>query len=351
MSERALFSLIHVSDLHIAEVDHSSGNGAALPPVAWAVAKGLPYADGLIGHGAAALRDLESLVRSARFPRGVPRRLLVSGDFTRCGSAKELALAHDFLGPGILLGRITAGLGAPPRRTLSIPGNHDQWGGFNLPVTGAPSHYASSNIAQNAALSVGPLPACERIALPEGHQLTVFQVDSDADVPRLSSNRLLARGEFDSQLAALRKKVPHTPPASGEIRVLIIHHSYSCRNYKLAMGGLSKRALFRFVSDYGIRIVLSGHTHVCEAADITNPATNAVVAREISCGSSAQLDHVPPSWTSKPAQWGGRQVPNSLVMHDILKFDDGSLLWRARPHYRDVITGFQDIKNWWEFRV
>lgn len=342
MASRELLTLIQVSDLHIGPIDPGGSGDSAAHPAIGRILTLMPFLDGLIGHHGESLRNLESFIRGLPRQRGVPRRLLVSGDFTRSGGLHELALADDYLHASVNIGTSAApvltGLQAPrpappgvPATVLDIPGNHDHWGGANSPVSGRPSVYPGAAFAH-------PRPLRTAVPLPDGRTLVIARIDSDADVNPMSVGRGLARGAFRSQLPLLTQQLGAPDPS--EIRVLAIHHSYSHRGTTLQMQRRSREALLDFLRMHAIRIVLTGHTHVCDHFEIRDGHGH-LVAHELCCGSTTQLDHVPHAWRTvlhTPANL--RRTPNSLLMHQLESDASGHLWWRAWPHYRDPIAGF-----------
>ncbi|MEX8519438.1 MAG: metallophosphoesterase [Leptothrix sp. (in: b-proteobacteria)] len=344
MATQDLLTLIHVSDLHIGPIDPGGSGDSAAHPAIGKMLMLMPFLDGLIGHHGESLRNLESFIRGLPRQRGVPRRLLVSGDFTRSGGLHELALADDYLHSTVNIGTSAApvltGLQVPrpsppavPAMVLDIPGNHDHWGGTNGPISGAPSVYMGAKFANS-----GPLRTV--VPLPNGRELVIARVDSDADVYPMGMARGLAWGAFRSQLPLLARQLGASNP--NEIRVLAIHHSYSHCGKTLRMQRSSRDALLKFLRAHDIQVVLTGHTHVCDHFEIRDNHGN-LVAHELCCGSTTQLDHVPHAWRPwlrTPAK--SRRTPNSLFMHRLETDNSGRLWWHARPHYRDPVAGFVD---------
>lgn len=337
MGDRVLMTLLQVSDLHIGPIDPAgTGNATVLPAVGKALSS-VPHADGLIGHGAGGLRDLAAFVRRLPPMPGVPQQLLVTGDFTRCGALAELALANEYFRGALQLGATGTPVGLrSPRDPLSVPGNHDQWGGRNVPLSGARKRFDSAPFAR-------PFPQRDAIALPEGNRLELLQIDSDADVPPASLARVLARGHFRSQLAALRAMLKAQPPRSDDLCVLVVHHSYSHVGSSLRMQHRSRVELLRLLRDFRIRLMLSGHTHVSDRFEIRDQ-DGTLVAHELCCGSTAQLDYLPPEWHALLTRQAARYPkPNSLLLHRLVRESSGRLVWTARPHYRSHTLGFRDI--------
>src|SRR5262249_40525625 len=145
-------------------------------------------------------------------------QIIVTGDLSRQGDARELALARLYFESEIDLnppnGRYV-GLYAGDN-ALAIPGNHDHWAGAPLPIGASVSNYY-----QYFGRS---LPAVRSVALDSrGRMLTLIEIDSDADVRPNSVQRAFARGSFCSQLHALDTMLK--PRTDVEVRALIIHHA------------------------------------------------------------------------------------------------------------------------------
>lgn len=83
--------LVHVSDLHIGELDPVNGN-AKLSRSAGTLVKNTAAFDGLLGHQARSLRDLAAYVKDLKKTHPA-LRVVVTGDYTRSGGAAEHELS------------------------------------------------------------------------------------------------------------------------------------------------------------------------------------------------------------------------------------------------------------------
>lgn len=315
-----LATIVHVSDLHIGVPDPRTGNGSTTADLR-VLASTFSTFHGSLGHQARSLRELQSFVtRLAK--SGEPFELLVTGDFTRCGEHRELQLAYDYLVSDVQLrpGTPPAGLrlGALPER---VAGNHDHWGGYNLPTSIAPSVFPTSTLQPATGFPyITPKGAV-------GSRPVVFiGVDSDSDVPPGSLRRMLARGHFLSQLQKLGQQLG--PNTADEIRILVIHHARHEQGFKLRMSLASRTALDAFCAVKGIRVVLSGHTHKPHAGGVSG-------VLEVCSPSTTQIDKAPPGWVN----WrGGRPSvhfeQNGLIVHR-LHDDGGAIRWDAHVMTRD----------------
>lgn len=324
---RPLATFLHISDLHIGSIDPTTGDAAISPAVQLGL-DNLPLFDGLLGHRAKALRDLAEFVNCMR-ESDEKFQIIVTGDLSRQGDAPELALARRFfeseidLSPpnGRYVGLYTGG------NTLTIPGNHDHWAGVSLPIGATPSNYYH--------YFVRSLPTTRHIPLGrKGHVLTLIEIDSDADVPPNSIQRVFARGSFRSQLLKLDKVL--APQDEFEVRVLVIHHALTWTRFGLAMTASTKLELDRFLLQHGIRVILCGHTHM---ASMRRHYAGTRECWECGAGSTTQFDTVPLKWRRRlRKQIKAILKPNSLILHRI--FDvEGRLEWSATTYVRTA-TGF-----------
>jgi hypothetical protein len=318
---------IHVSDLHIGDIDPQNGD-ALVPNSARRIFQNLPYLDGLLGHHGRALRELAEFC--AQFTeRKEPFDLLVTGDFTRCGSASEIATAQRFFAASVDLNAPTGNfvglnLGAVPE--ASITGNHDQWGGVNRPWRGGP-------LASNALVPKA-MPFVLDSTLANGRRLLLAGIDTDADISPKGVARILARGSFQNQLVALEQKLPSR--TLSDIRVLMLHHSIAHSGFVLKIEHASKAALFTFLADLGFSLVLSGHTHeqLFSKIRIQSSGGAASLIEELTCGSTTQHDQVPYNWRSLLGNRPARAWPaNTLMVHKLVGVA-GATMWDTEAFVR-----------------
>jgi DNA repair exonuclease SbcCD nuclease subunit len=318
---------VHVSDLHIGDVDPQSGD-ALVPKSARRIFQNLTYLDGLLGHHGRALRELAEFC--AKFSeRKEPFELLVTGDFTRCGSASEIATAQRFFTASVDLNApngnlVGLNLGAVPE--ASITGNHDQWGGTNRPWGGGP--------LASQALVPQDMPFVLTSTLANGRRLLLAGIDTDADISPKGVARVLARGSFRNQLVALEQKLPTR--TLSDIRVLMLHHSMAHDGFALKIDHVSKAALFAFLADQRFSLVLSGHTHeqLFSKIPIQSSSGAASVIEELTCGSTTQHDQVPYNWRSLLGNRPARAWPaNTLLVHTLVGVP-GATVWQTEAFVR-----------------
>jgi len=322
--QKPLATLLHISDLHIGSIDPNTGDAAISSAIQFGL-DNFPLFDGLLGHHANALRHLAEFVERLR-ANDEKFQILVTGDLSRKGDAPELALARryfeseiDLLPPnGDYVGLYAAG------KILAIPGNHDHWAGMPMPVGATPSsfyHYF-----------IDSLPATRSIALgPHGHELTLLEVDSDADVRPNSIQRAYARGNFSSQL----KQLDATLRTCGdkEVRVLVIHHARSWTGFSLGMSNAAKKDLDRFLQQHQITVILCGHTH---KATTKRHYAGTRECWECGAGSTAQFETVPLRWRRKLRNPDKVSLgPNALMLHRIFEID-GRLEWLTTTYLRSA---------------
>jgi hypothetical protein len=330
-----LKTFIHVSDLHIGEIDPQSGD-ALVSPGTNSFIQQFKYLDGILGHHGQALKDLQAFCEEFT-RRGEAFELLVSGDFTRCGSVKEIATVKRFLAGSIDLSPpngLLVGLQLGLMPAASITGNHDQWGGVNHPWGGGPLNAR--------ALAPNSMPFLLTYPLANGRRLLLAGIDTDADIKSRSIKRVLAQGSFQNQLIALKQRLPRAE--AEDIRVLIAHHSMACHSLTLRMDDASWKALGAFLADHQFSILLSGHTHAEEFNKIPITASNGSAADivELTCGTTTQHDQVPYNWRNIFGSYPTRNWPeNTLFVHRILG-TPGATTWECQAYGRGP-SGFCDL--------
>ncbi|MBL4686670.1 MAG: metallophosphoesterase [Nannocystaceae bacterium] len=129
------FALFHISDLHFGAELYPRWNrqGAPVAPTGVPLAAKLPKTQGLFPHSIAACEELENAITDEYDQLGAARNIVAAtGDLTVCGADSEFSLALTYLQSRIAqTHNLRLGLADPkrPLRVLSIPGNHDHWGG------------------------------------------------------------------------------------------------------------------------------------------------------------------------------------------------------------------------------
>lgn len=320
--QKPLATLLHISDLHIGNLDPNTGDAAISPAIHFGL-ENFPLFDGLLGHHANALRDLAKFVHQLR-ASDEKFQIVVTGDLSRKGDAPELALARryfeseiDLIPPaGDYVGLHAAG------RIITIPGNHDHWAGAPIPVGTTPSSYYH--------YFIDSLPAKRSIPLgSQGHELTLLEVDSDADVRPNSIQRTYARGNFSSQLQQLDAALPAR--GEREIRVLLIHHARTWTGFSLAMSSAAQQDLDRFLLHHQVAVILCGHTH--------KPAAKRHYAGTRECwecgaGSTTQFDALPHNLRRRLRNPDNVNLgPNALMLHRIFDIN-GRLEWLTTTYLR-----------------
>lgn len=329
--KKSLATFVHVSDLHLAEVDPSTGDSRldARPPPWWPQ---LRWFDGYLGHHGIALRHLEDFYLGSGASPGIgPRedaRLIVTGDVTATGGSGEYAFAQDFLEGQVSWSGSPIGLEqSGVLKDRSIPGNHDHWPGARvrplrpLVMFGQPG--------PGFAATFPAFPAIERIPITDQVSLVVARIDSDAEVrPGFPSlTRLLARGRFVQQLRALEALWQGANP--DEVRVLLLHHSRMNTKRLLGMTTSSRRALDSLIERCEVSILLTGHMHI-PGGDFwraTHGGTTWDVA-EARCGTTTQRDQLPLGYGSSTIE------PNSLLVHRLYPTSAGQIIWGTEWFWR-----------------
>jgi 3',5'-cyclic AMP phosphodiesterase CpdA len=321
-----LLTMVHISDLHLGRMGKAGFDARA--PRLWAKWK---HFDGLLGHSYLSLVRLEQLFHRLREEENAV--LVVTGDLTTVGNADEYATARDYLGSVLKPPKGNfLGLKNSKWKELSIPGNHDHWPG--APVIIGP-------INADLSKTFGTLPQQAIMNLANGIQLRFLRIDSDADVSPYGASRVLARGSFKSQLQSLAASLPL--PGPREIRVLLLHHSYSATGTILAINSSSKAALHDFILEHDISALLCGHVHQPPLVKVRKVTHLMQTAHFLDgrCGTTSQRSTPPYDWTTiigeRPSD--DNHWPNSLLVHRLN--DDGSNVSWETEIYLERSDGFQ----------
>ncbi|MGA2000168.1 MAG: metallophosphoesterase [Terriglobales bacterium] len=325
-----LRTYVHISDLHIGSIDPETRDARASR--LWAKWE---HFDGLLGHSYRSLVRLEAFFDRLR--NAEDAMLIVSGDLTTVGNPDEFATADAYLGDLLRPPKgMYLGLKYRKWREHRVPGNHDHWPGAPV-ILGPPTSDFPTRFSG--------IPD-EQILTTAGRNIVRFlRVDTDSDVSPYGAKRVLARGSFVPQLKQLasRLKVPN----ENEVRILVLHHSYSASGPTLAMDSRSKAALHDFIVEHDIAVLLCGHIHqppfvqALKAVHLKQTAT----FLEARCGTTTQVSTLPYEWTTltgsrpqRPEHW-----PNTLLVHRLYK--DGNRLWWETEVHAERPTGFSLIQD------
>jgi Calcineurin-like phosphoesterase len=318
---KRLCTFVHISDLHFAEGDPFTGNSELDDqPPSW---DHWHLFDGILGHQYRALRDFEHVFGNLRDEEKA--RLIVTGDLTACArydripSCNQFRIANDYMAREWQVGTLAAvglHLGRQEATEFRIPGNHDHWGGNTMSPDLPGTIFGGPTLGFYDAFKRTPF-VCKPIALRSDCSLVFAGIDSDADTS--DYYRLLARGDFESQLNALAAEMDKCgKPDGSQIRVLLMHHSpmYWSPNlyHDLEITRPSFEALGNFVREYDIAVILTGHIHL-HGYSLTalNPGGTGNVL-EVRCGTTTVCDAVPPGWKS-PRTATYRLPPDTFLVH------------------------------------
>lgn len=328
----AVHTYLQISDLHFGDVDPATGNAKTSQAVRQ-LAMTYEVFQGSLGHQGQSLIELARYVRKLHTP-GERLNLIVTGDYSRCGSDAELQLAYDYIYREIDVRKprkIKAGLwfGHHGGQMLGVPGNHDQWGGHNSPFSYQVSKFAASRLSK-AYPVVTPGPTIGK------RDVRFLEIDSDADVLPGTLRRILARGHFLSQLTQLGALLGPAGNPKNELRVLVLHHALHHVGKTLRISAPSAAALAAFMANYDVKILLSGHTHRANTA-IVGAGT-----REICSGSTTQIDAVPRGWTNLQGNTPTVNFNlNSFVVHRLTPSVGGLIDWSTETVQRKKLVGFE----------
>jgi hypothetical protein len=337
-----LATFIQISDLHVGIVTDPSSMDARMK--AW---MRWPVLDGLLGHSGMSLRNLRDFMKDIRRERP-EARLIVTGDLTTRGDKEEYETADDFLRDMLRPPRGTyVGLGLKDWCDDAISGNHDNWPGIDppppteLPMLG-PSGLDLKSIFPGVPGMSTP------ITLSTGHTLQFLRIDTDHDIDPNGLDRIMARGQFVSQLDDLELQL--AKPAKNEIRILCLHHSSQFRGRNrlfpvLEINKKSRNRLYAFLEKHRVSILLCGHIHRPPGFDVFKTSSGLLFpkkALEIRCGTTTQVDL---SLSAKPAFLKFRLFlkpywPNTLVLHEVVQ-EQQKIFWKAQFYVEDPENGFE----------
>lgn len=299
-----LLTLVHVSDLHIGQLDASGDNPLDSDSVEWW--KHFRPFDGYLGHTHVALKQLVSLVDMLQGTEGPEVYVVVTGDLTTNGGTVELQNAEQYLRGQLGTG---VGLELQSHEYAAIAGNHDHW-----PGSACHWHRAVTCMlgGPNAALStfIPPMGGPVTISLAGGYRLRLEGIDSEADVPPISAERVCAIGQCVSECNALDGRLPAR--SAGEIRVLLMHHSTieDGPAGRSSLDATSRGIVGGIVLKHGFSMVLTGHKH---RHAFRHPAENGGI-REARCGSSTSRDYFDRS-LPVVGSWRARLARNEVLVH------------------------------------
>jgi hypothetical protein len=254
-------ALLHCSDLHIGQ-EPGNDQFKNVPVIRYANAHALPLARGL-------REVVDDVAAQCGLGEEEEPYIVMSGDLTARGHAKEFVVAHSFLrsfwrevrSPEDKLAGMDVrdAISDSAPRLATIPGNHDQWKGQSY----------RNNVGYNPNLRGTHFRATYwRRAWQSGElELELYGLDSNAGLPQTQGSwrqrgqlDLLKNGEVDQLETYLQQNQPPTLPAgiSYQVRALVVHHS-------LASGGGLRSAscdrLLELAEAYHIAAILTGHTH------------------------------------------------------------------------------------------
>jgi hypothetical protein len=338
---KPLLVVLHISDVHFSDRlagDDADQMSSKVPPFLAT----FQHLDGLLGHHYKALSALHEFCCDLLDDEFSERLLILSGDVTASGAPAQFDLSDGFIGAASSHSAYKIGLGWSTWPNWSIPGNHDQWPGNAWPV-GKPSPGLRKYFA-------GSFPAIgQPIPLQNGSSVRFIFVDTDADVGPWSINRVLARGDFVSQLAALDQMLP--PIQHNEFRVMVIHHSIAAsatqsgnnivdfprpdpgHRRTLEITPRTLLVLEHALVDHDIKVVLCGHLHVARLTRMmASNGNERSLILEARCGSTTQVDKYP--YKVLQAMNRSRKLaPNTLIVHEVVE-NEGLTVWRSQIYWR-----------------
>jgi 3',5'-cyclic AMP phosphodiesterase CpdA len=325
-----LATFVHVSDLHIGQLDPTTGHAKQDAYTAHWI-QNIPWCDGYLGHSGIALRQLDVFFH--RLQQDERAEVIITGDLTTVGMGIEFDLAHRYLGDiSTFSPPLRLGLGQKNYADRTILGNHDHWPGrlaknaidFAM-LDNRPAPPGHSSVPPPAS-HLPSLPDVDRVPVgTRGGYVLFVRLDSDADVDPKGHDRLFARAAFESQLTKARQILASPRPAS-QYRVLLLHHSPANPDYVLGMSARMRAKLEKFLDDTDIRVVLTGHMHEPEWSQFTAGTTPCLEAR---CGTTTQRDTFAASWFPRTAPM------NTLLVHRLFEVTpSGAVAWEVETYVR-----------------
>jgi hypothetical protein len=324
-----LLTLLHISDLHIGDIDRAHGSLDAVHYEWW---RANALFDGFLGHSHRALRHVVERYNALR-GHDDSTHVVMTGDLTAMGAPNQLQAGRKFLTqrfepePGNSIG-----LKAPGTIDRSIPGNHDHWPGrwrlHGMPqILGAPTDELAGTFPRAPWKQVLSVELQDRVL-----HVVLVGINSDDEVWPWGPSRWFARGRFPRQIRLSAELFG--PPERDEIRVLLVHHTRHVDGYTTGICEQSRHALEGLVADHDVAVILTGHLHEPRARMIGS-------CPEVCAGTTTQLDEPPMSWNISDRQMT-RFRDNTLCVHRIAETHDGELEWQVTFERRRE-TGFVPI--------
>ncbi|MGB3550752.1 MAG: metallophosphoesterase [Candidatus Binatus sp.] len=345
--ENTLATFVHISDLHIGGIDPDDGDSLLLHRTPhWDTGNRF---DGFLGHHRVALQQLRDRFEALRKEEPKNFRLIVTGDLTACGddspilNENQFNIAWQFLTANFNFAGMSLGLDDRNAFDLCVPGNHDHWPGRSSGRSMAatilgPATAGLRRTFRELPFVHDPIP----ITLGSGKILQVVfaGIDTDADVEDNGPDRLLARGDFVSQLLRLEQDGLSGRPGPDQIRVLLMHHSpmYVSPDGSLMITSKSMVKLNKFVIQRNIAVILTGHIHFPDH-NITR-VTDLRTVLEARCGSTTMRDGLPPGWKTPGSDYRPQQ--NALLVHRLVESAPNKVSWRTKLYNRTP-QGFQPV--------
>jgi predicted phosphodiesterase len=327
-------TLMQISDLHVGEIDPSTGDAAVSPLVRNLIAN-TTWFDGVLGHHARGLQHLHKFWKKIRTEEDPNAQVVVSGDVTSCGGSNEFDNANAFLGSKLSMPFGPIGLSFPNWQKHAIPGNHDHWPGKPI-ILGGPN-------ASVASAFLSGYPNVQTILRGSGRPIHLISINTDSDVDPRGRYRLFAIGSFQTQLVAAKTQLSQLE--GNGIRVLVLHHSWHKKKGVLRISRASRGALDQFLDQENISIIMTGHVHTPLIRCFTVgaiPHSSKLRVWECRCGTTTQVDKISYAAKSIFGRFPLRKWPsNSLLVHRITEHPD-STEWNVETYVRSR-SGFDTV--------
>jgi 3',5'-cyclic AMP phosphodiesterase CpdA len=269
-----LITLLHVSDLHIGErlrwlgsfAPRAAGRHPYNRPTDW-------------GHDEWVAWDLanEWLAITNAQPAAM---VVVTGDLTRSGTGLQFGLAHRYIHAHWLADAqipLLIRLGASGTGALTIPGNHDFWGGV------FPGPILWRKVLEGHFWPPAWLHVLEDTT-ENPFEIHFVGLDSCSGLWTLSPNQVLATGAIDSGQLAFAEALLATERQRAAARqryavpVVLVHHPPE------RLTPASRQDFENWLVKNQVRAILTGHTHV----PAQHFLANAPACFELRCGTTLQ---------------------------------------------------------------
>ncbi|MEM8669418.1 MAG: metallophosphoesterase [Planctomycetota bacterium] len=283
--------------------------------------------------------------RRLRVPVDTPIPIAVTGDLTRRGADAEFRLAKSYIegrwtppdgfvrGPGLRQGSSGS--------DLSVPGNHDQWAGsayWNFPAAFNPFLYRKWFGSELGAPVL--LQSDDGTLVVEVHS-----IDSNSGHLGRMFRPMQGGSISEEAIRRLRDRLAHSHSPKDEnsakvakrVRIILCHHSFS--NLFAAPAPLDEPSLGNLLetaAEYGISVVLTGHTHYTDWKEYTS--STGASTWEIRASSALAAPSAPSTNEPNPQGNPPEICAHGFWVHEIERVGHDKAVWRSHMFQWDGET-------------